>query len=288
MRRAFLPAFLLLGACPPGTGMPGTPDAPSTPSDATAPPDAPEILGPPWQLVWQDEFDGPENARPDATKWRHDIGGDGWGNQQLEFDTDRPENASLDGQGRLRITARRENYSGRNYTSARLTTAGKFQRAYGRFEARIKQPRGQGIWPAFWALGANLSNVGWPACGEIDIMEYRGQQLRNLRGSLHGPGYSGGANHGKEIDAGIDLSQDFHTYIVEWDPGRVIFKLDGDVYFTAVPADLPAGTDWVYDHPFFLILNVAVGGTYSGNPDGTTTFPQTMLVDYVRVYERMQ
>jgi beta-glucanase (GH16 family) len=286
VRRAAASAVLVLAACPPGTP---PPDKPSAPDALAAAPDAmtPDVLGPPWNLIWRDEFDGAENARPDAAKWRHDIGGGGWGNAQLEFDTDRVENASLDGQGRLRITARRESYGGREYTSARINTAGKFERAYGRFEARIKLPRGQGIWPAFWLLGGNIANVSWPDCGEIDILEYRGQQVRNLRGSLHGPGYSGGGNVGKEIDAGLDLSQGFHTYAIEWDPGRVIFKIDNDAYFTATPADLPAGTTWVYDHPFFIILNVAVGGTYVGSPDGTTTFPQTMLVDYVRVYERI-
>jgi beta-glucanase (GH16 family) len=288
-RAASTTCLVVLAACPPGTSP--VPDKPSPPADAPAPMvDAmpSDLLGPPWRLIWRDEFDGADNTRPDPTKWRHDVGGDGWGNAQLEFDTDRVENASHDGQGRLRIVARRESYGGRNYTSARLNTAGKFERAYGRFEARVKLPRGQGIWPAFWVLGANIGNVGWPSCGEVDIMEHRGQQVRNLRGSLHGPGYSGGGNVGKEIDTGVDLSQAFHTFAIEWDPGRVIFKLDEDAYFTATPADLPQGTTWVYDHPFFIILNVAVGGTYVGNPDGTTTFPQTMLVDHVRVYERMQ
>ena len=280
------PLLFALAACAPGTPAPDKP----VPADASMP--APpvdampaDILGPPWRLIWQDEFDGAENARVDSAKWRYDIGGDGWGNAQLEFDTDRVENSSLDGQGHLRITAKKESFSGRQYTSARLNTAGKFERAYGRFEARIKLPRGQGIWPAFWVLGANVANTGWPGCGEIDIMEYRGQQVRNNRGSLHGPGYSGGANVGKEVDAGLDLSAAFHTYAIEWDPGRVVFKIDNNAFFTATPADLPAGTTWVYDHPFFIILNLAVGGTYVGNVNAE--FPQTMLVDHVRVYERI-
>ncbi len=275
--------------CAPGTPPPGTqePADATIAGDAAPPADADDLLGYPWRLVWQDEFDGAAGTRPDAARWRADVGGDGWGNNQLEFDTDRTENAALDGQGHLAITARREDYGGRAYTSARLTTLGKFERGYGRFEARLRLPRGQGIWPAFWLLGANFANAGWPGCGEIDIMEVRGQQPRLTRGSLHGPGYSGGANHGREIDAGADLSSDFHVYAVEWDPGRVIWKLDGEVFFTATPADLPEGSDWVYDHPFFIILNVAVGGNYSGNPDGTTTFPQVMLVDHVRVYERL-
>jgi len=278
-----------LAACAPATpapGMAGSPDATKhEPADAESADS--DLLGPPWHLVWQDELDGSEGARPDPAKWKYDVGGDGWGNEQLEFDTDRTDNAALDGNGHLRIVARRESYGGRAFTSARINTAGHFERAYGRFEARIREPRGQGIWPAFWVLGNNVANVGWPGCGEIDIMEYRGQLVRNNRGSLHGPGYSGGANHGKEIDTGIDLSQGFHTYAVEWDPGRVVFKFDEQAYFTATPADLPAGKVWVYDHPFFIILNLAVGGTYVGSPDGTTQFPQTMLVDHVRVYERI-
>jgi beta-glucanase (GH16 family) len=289
MKRAAALSCLTLAACPPGT--PPAPDKPSSPDAPTAPMvDAmpSDVLGPPWNLIWRDEFDGAENTRPDPTKWRHDVGGEGWGNAQLEFDTDRVENASHDGQGRLRIVARRENYGGRQYTSARLNTAGKFERAYGRFEARIKLPRGQGIWPAFWVLGANISNVSWPTCGEIDIMENRGQQIRHNRGSLHGPGYSAGGNVGKDIDTGIDLSQAFHTYAIEWDPGRVVFKFDEEAFFTATPADLPMGTQWVYDHPFFIILNVAVGGNFVGAPDGSTQFPQTMLVDHVRVYERIK
>jgi beta-glucanase (GH16 family) len=288
--RTVLASILFLSACAPGTPPPGTPgvvDASESIVDAGPPADATDLLGPPWQLVWQDEFDGPEGQRADSNKWGYDVGGEGWGNGQLEFDTDRPENSALDGQGRLRITARREDYGGREYTSARLNTRGKFARAYGRFEARIWLPEGQGIWPAFWLLGDDLANVGWPQCGEIDIMEYRGQLPRQTRGSLHGPGYSGGANHGKEIDVGFDLSEGFHTFIIEWDPGRVIFKIDEEPFFTATPADLPQGTTWVYDHAFFIILNVAVGGYYVGNPDGTTQFPQTMLVDHVRVYERI-
>lgn len=280
----------LLGACAPGTPPPETPAAdaggPLVDAPATGP-DAGDILGPPWRLVWQDEFDGAAGSRPDPSRWRHDVGGDGWGNNQLEFDTDRTSNASHDGAGHLAIVARREAFGGRQYTSARLNTIGTFERAYGRFEARLWLPRGQGIWPAFWLLGGNLGSVGWPSCGEIDIMENRGHQPRINRGSLHGPGYSGGDNHGREVDAGADLTAGFHVFAIEWDPGRVVWKIDEEVFFTATPADLPAGTTWVYDHPFFIILNVAVGGNYSGNPDATTTFPQTMLVDHVRVYERI-
>jgi beta-glucanase (GH16 family) len=284
-RLALITVLAACGACAPGTpppGMPGTVDAETTP-----PPDAGPVLGYPWNLVWQDEFDGEAGTRPDPAKWRADVGGDGWGNEQLEYDTDRAENASLDGHGHLAMVARREDFGGRAYTSARINTAGNFERAYGLFEARIQLPRGQGIWPAFWILGANVANAGWPGCGEVDIMENRGQQPSINRGSLHGPGYSGGANHGREIDVGFDLSAGFHDYVIEWDPERVVWKIDDEAFFAATPADLPEGTTWVYDHPFFIILNVAVGGNYVGNPDGSTQFPQTMLVDHVRVYERL-
>ncbi len=285
-------SVLLAVACGPGVPSPMDPDDADmdggvAPADAAPVADAGALLGPPWKLVWQDEFDLGAGTRPDPTRWQHNVGGDGWGNEQLEYDTDRTENSSHDGQGHLVITARREELGGRSYTSARLVTQGRFDRKYGRFEARIKQPRGQGIWPAFWLLGNNISNAGWPGCGEIDIMEYRGHETDIVRGSLHGPGYSGGGNHGRETDAGEDLSADFHTYAIEWDPSRVIWKIDERVYFTATPADLPAGANWVYDHPFFIILNLAVGGNYSGNPNGSTTFPQVMLIDHVRVYERI-
>ena len=147
-----------------------------------------------WQLVWEDEFEGPAGQSPDDSKWKFDIGTD-WGNAQLEYDTDRPENASLDGEGNLAITARRESFGGQPFTSARMTTQGLFNQAYGRFEARIKMPWGPGIWPAFWLLGSNIDQVGWPQCGEIDIMEYRGQEPNIIHGTVHGPGYSGGGGH---------------------------------------------------------------------------------------------
>jgi beta-glucanase (GH16 family) len=247
-------------------------------------PTGPELK--PLQLVWQDEFDGPAGQPPDTLRWRHDVGGSGWGNNQLEYDTDRPENASLDGSGHLAIVAREEAYMGRAYTSARINTRGRFAATYGRFEARIKLPSGRGLWPAFWLLGSDLDAVGWPTCGEIDIMEYRGQQPRVVHGSLHGPGYSGGSaltSPFELIPSAFD--QGFHDFAVEWDAERITWMVDGITYKTATPDDLPAGTRWVFDHPFFIILNVAVGGNYVGPPDASTSFPQTLLVDRVRVYQ---
>ena len=236
-----------------------------------------------WQLVWQDEFDGPAGQSPDSTRWTYDIGTD-WGNAQLEYDTDRPENVSLDGNGNLAITARRESYMGSAFTSARIKTQGLFEQTYGRFEARIRMPWGPGIWPAFWLLGADIETVGWPECGEIDIMEYRGQETSTVHGSVHGPGYSGG----QAITQRFDLTQarfdtDYHLFAVEWGGDYIDFYVDETLYQTITPDDLTG--NWVFNHPFFIILNVAVGGNYVGWPTSGTPFPQTMFVDYVRVYK---
>ncbi len=233
-------------------------------------------------LAWQDEFEGPSGQLPDSTKWDYDIGTD-WGNAQLEYDTKRPENVSLDGEGNLAITAREESYMGRDYTSARIVTRGKFEPTYGRIEARIKLPTGQGIWPAFWMLGSNFSSVGWPQCGEIDIMEYRGQEPKIIHGSLHGPGYSGGNAITRRYyleDGRFD--NEFHTFAVEWEAGVIRWYIDEIEYQTVYPSLVDG--EWVFNHAFYIILNVAVGGNYVGPPDESTVFPQTMLIDYVRVY----
>jgi beta-glucanase (GH16 family) len=244
-----------------------------------------------WKLVWSDEFDGPAGSAVDSNKWAFDVGGNGWGNNELETYTSRTANAYRDG-GQLVIKALKETLTGpdnitRNYTSARLLTRNKFSQAYGRFEARIKIPYGQGIWPAFWMLGDNIGTVGWPNCGEIDIMENIGKEPTIVHGTFHGPGYSGGngVTAAYSLPSG-QFSDDFHTFAVEWEPNVMRFYVDGLLYKTRTPADLPAGTTWVFDHPFFIILNVAVGGAWPGNPDATTVFPQQMLVDYVRIYQR--
>ncbi len=238
-------------------------------------------------LIWQDEFDGPAGQSPDAAKWVYDVGnGDnGWGNNQLEYDTNLPANVSLDGLGNLAITARAQSYEGFDYTSARIKTKGLFARERGRFEARIKLPVGQGMWPAFWMLGNDIDSVGWPTCGEIDIMEYRGQEPRVLVGTIHGPGYSGSNPLTRTYTLGDGgLNTAFHVYAIEWTSTSIQWFIDGQLYSTYGPGDLPPGTRWVFDHPFFLLLNLAVGGNWVGSPDATTVFPQTMLVDYVRVY----
>jgi beta-glucanase (GH16 family) len=247
--------------------------------------------GPPnWVLSWSDEFDGSAGSAPDQSKWGYDVGGNGWGNNELEYYTTRTDNAFLDGNGNLVIKAIKENYTGsdgvtRNYTSARLLTRGKFSQKYGRFEARIKLPFGQGIWPAFWMLGADIDSVGWPTCGEVDIMENVGREPSTNHGSMHGPGYSGGSplTGTYTLPNGARFSDDFHVFALEWAPGTARFYVDGNLYETRTPADV-AGSKWVFDHPFFILLNVAVGGSFPGSPDSTTVLPQTMLVDYVRVY----
>ena len=250
---------------------------------------------PKWNLVWSDEFDGPAGTSPDPAYWEYDTGGSGWGNDELQFYTARPENVSLDGDGFLAITARKEEYQGRAYTSARINTRGKFEQGLGRWEARIRVPSGMGIWPAFWLLGASFPQVGWPACGEIDIMEVRGQAPGVVNGTLHATGYSGGSSLTEQITCQVapacasppctplcPFSEDFHVYAVEVEANRIRFEVDGAVYHEVRQELLPRGTSWPFSAPFFPILNVAVGGGYVGAPDVTTVFPQTMLVDYVR------
>jgi beta-glucanase (GH16 family) len=245
-----------------------------------------------WSLAWADEFDGANGSGVDPTKWTMETGGNGWGNSELETYTSRTQNAFLNN-GSLVINALKETFTGtdgitRNYTSARLKTQTKFEQAYGRFEARARIPFGQGLWPAFWMLGNDISTSGWPACGEMDIMENIGREPSTVHGTMHGPGYSGGngLSAAYTLPAGKNFSDDFHTFAVEWEPNVARFYVDGILYKTRTPADLPAGSKWVFDHPFFIILNVAVGGTWPGSPDSTTVFPQTMRVDYVRVYQR--
>jgi beta-glucanase (GH16 family) len=237
------------------------------------------------QLIWSDEFNGAPGSPPDPAKWVYDLGGNGWGNHELEVYIDSRANSHLDGQGHLVIQALQATPG--KFTSARLKSQGKFAFEYGRAEARIRIPYGQGIWPAFWMLGSDVKRKGWPTCGEIDIMENIGREPDIVHGTVHGPGYSGGKSIGKpfQLPAGR-FADDYHIYAVEWTPERIDFLVDGQNYQSVTPASLPSGKKWVYDHPFFLILNLAVGGAWPGNPDQTTAFPQTMLVDYVRVYAR--
>jgi beta-glucanase (GH16 family) len=236
-------------------------------------------------VTWSDEFNGAAGTPIDGSKWKFDTGGSGWGNNELEYYTNSTRNVVQDGQGHLAITARKENpsnlqchYGTCQYTSGRVLTADKFSQTYGRFEASLKIPKGQGIWPAFWMLGGS----NWPATGEIDIMENVGSTPNTVYGTIHGPGYSGAGGIGGNRSIGSALGDAFHQYAVEWSPNLIVWYLDNQEYFRVTPASL-GGRQWVYDHPFFMIMNVAVGGYWPGNPDASTVFPQTMLVDWVRV-----
>ncbi|HET6860191.1 MAG TPA: family 16 glycosylhydrolase [Streptomyces sp.] len=241
-------------------------------------------------VTFSDDFNGPAGAAADGSKWQIETG-DNVNNHERQFYTAGNRNAALDGQGNLVITARRENpsnyqcwYGRCEYTSARLNTSGKFTTTYGRVEARMKIPRGQGMWPAFWMLGNDIGQVGWPASGEIDIMENVGFEPSTVHGTLHGPGYSGsgGIGAGYSLPGGRAFADDFHTFAVDWSPNAITWSVDGTVFQRRTPADL-GGRQWVFDKPFFLILNLAVGGYWPGDPDGSTVLPQRLVVDYVRV-----
>ncbi|MEU7026147.1 family 16 glycosylhydrolase [Streptomyces sp. NPDC046275] len=238
--------------------------------------------------TFSDEFNAPAGTPVDASKWNLETG-DNVNNHERQYYTNSTRNAVHDGQGNLVITARRENpgnytcwYGRCEYTSARLNTAGKFAQTYGTFEARMKMSRGQGMWPAFWMLGNDIGSVGWPQSGEIDVMENVGFEPNTVHGTIHGPGYSGSGGIGAPYTIGSPFADAFHTFRVEWSPDRLVWKVDGVTYQTRTSADL-GGRDWVFDHPFFLILNLAVGGYWPGDPDGSTPMPNTLTVDYVRV-----
>jgi beta-glucanase (GH16 family) len=262
---------------------------PSTTGPVVAPPDG-------WKLAWSDEFDGAAGSAPDSAKWVLETGDgpnhDGWGNAELETYTARSQNVALDGAGNLVVTALREALDGKEYTSGRLTTQGLFTQKYGRIEARIKLPAGKGLWPAFWMLGADIKEVSWPRCGEIDVLELRGHQPSSIISSLHGPEYSGAGAVSKKYSLPEgSFAADFHVFRVEWDPAQISFSVDGTL-FQSITAHtiIGGGRTWVYDSPFFVILNLAVGGSFltaTGQPDANTVFPQTMTVDYVRAYTRV-
>ncbi len=269
-------AFVLT-ACSPATLIPPPTSTPSaTPSPTPA---AWDLAG--WNSVWNDEFDGTEL---DRSNWTFDIGGNGWGNAEWEAYTDKPENVRVE-DGMLVITAIEDPSlpAGRPYSSARIKTQGLHSWQYGRIEARIKLPYGQGIWPAFWMLGDN--NKGWPTSGEIDILEHVGKEPNTIHATVHAPGYSGGSGVTTSFEVPANtLKDDFHVYAIEWQENEIRWFFDDQEYFKLTPADVP--DEWIFDHEFFIIMNLAVGGRWPGYPDDTTIFPQQMLVDYVRVYQR--
>jgi len=280
-------ACAAFAACSRATPSPEPPLAPNTPRDTSL------------KLVWSDEFDGPANAPPDATKWRADVGDGcaagicGWGNNEREYYTDDRENVALDGNGQLVIVARvapagRTCYYGAcRYTSAKLTTRGLAYAAPGRVEARIRLPAGQGLWPAFWMLGQGNPTTPWPLCGELDIMENRGSQPDSTSSAIHGPNYSGGASFNRRtaLPPGSLISE-YHVYAIEWDADLIQFFVDGRQVFGVGRSTVEGRGQWVFNQSFFMILNLAVGGHFDGDPASDAIFPATMLVDWVRVYSR--
>jgi beta-glucanase (GH16 family) len=256
-------------------------------------PTTPAAAAPAWNLVWQDDFNGEADTPPDPAYWTAQVGGDGWGNNELQYYTDSTGNAAQNGQGQLVITARKEEPAGSTcwygpcqYSSARLTTKDKYAPQYGKIESRMKLPAGQGMWPAFWMMGSDFDSTSWPNCGEIDIMENVGNEPDTVYGTIHGPGYSdaNGPSGSTRNPDGTPLSDAFHTYSIEWLPDSITWSIDNTPYFTATPSSIPADKRWVFDHSFFMILNLAVGGAWPGSPDASTGFPQQLTVDYVRVY----
>ena len=247
-----------------------------------------------WKLTWQAEWNEPAGTQPSRSTWTYDIGNrttNGWGNQELQYYTDSPNNVATDGQGNLVIATRKAAagaslpcWNGGNcaYTSARITTKGRVTLTTGRLEARIKVPAGIGLWSAFWMMGANGA---WPTGGEIDVMESVGQEVPTVFASVHGP-------HDTNVywtaagrkDLNEPLSAAFHDFAVEKRPGDVRFFVDGQQYFRVVRSSTPAGGQWVFDQPFYMLLNLAVGGSWPGPPNAQTVFPARMLVDWVRLY----
>lgn len=258
-------------------------------SDNGAPDPGPEN----WVLSWSDEFDGPAGAPANPENWTYETGGWGWGNDEFQYYTDSTDNAALDGEGNLVITAREIDpettdlecwYGPCTHTSARLITEQKQEFEYGRIESRVFVPQGSGIWPAVWSLGTDFREVGWPQTGEIDVMEFVGRLPNEIFGTIHGPGYSGGQSYGDVYEFDVPVYEDWHTFSVEWTPEKIDWFVDGIQYHTASPADI-APNEWVFDHPFSLLTNVAVGGNFGGALGEDLVFPQSLLVDYVRVYQ---
>jgi len=263
-----------------------------------APTTTPQPTTTTWTQVWSDEFDGPAGSRVDDTKWGHDLGDGcttgncGWGNSEKEWYTNATDNISLNGQGQLAIVARQATgltcyYGPCRYTSAKITTRGKMSAAPGRVEARIKLSTGQGLWPAFWMLGSGFPGVPWPASGELDIMENKGSQASTSSSAIHGPGYSGNTPfaHSNVVSPGT-LSSDYHTYAVEWDRDHATFYVDGFAHYSVSRNDLQNYGPSILDQGYFIILNLATGGHFDGDPASDAIFPATMLVDYVRVFKK--
>lgn len=238
------------------------------------------------KLVWADEFD--KAGLPDPTKWSYDTGGSGFGNNELQYYTEkRPENARIEN-GKLVIEARKEDYQARKYTSARLLTAGKTTWKYGRIEVMAKLPKGVGTWPAIWMLGENIGTAGWPKCGELDIMEHVGYDEGIVHGTAHTQDYNHTKGTQKEGKVTVsNVTTEFHLYAIEWTDKQIDFFVDSQKYYTVLRSVLGGSEpQWPFDQPFFLILNLAVGGNWGGLKGvDDSIWPQRMEVDYVRIYQ---
>jgi beta-glucanase (GH16 family) len=269
-----LPGFDAATAAGPATGGAARP--------AVAPPPNPYRPG----VGWTIGFGGAAGSPPDPRLFGFQVGGNGWGNRELETYTSARANSALDGRGHLVITARRHRTTGpdkitRDWTSARLDSIGKWSFSTGTLSARIRVPAAPGLWPAFWLLGDDITKVGWPRCGEIDVMENVGFEPNTVHGTIHGPGYSGSNGIGAAYSGPV-FADGFHTYAVDWAPNSIKWSVDGHVYETRTPADV-GGNQWAFNHPFYIILNLAVGGYWPGDPDSSTPFPAKLVVDYVHV-----
>ncbi len=261
-----------------------------------APPPGPRATGE-WVQVWSDEFTGPARSGIETTKWRFDTADGcaqsncGWGNNEKEYYSASSDNITLNGQGQLQIVARVAPgglacyYGPCRYTSAKITTHGKICVSPGRVEARITLAPGQGLWPAIWLLGKNIETLGWPAGGELDIMENHGSDITTTSSAVHGPGYSGNTPFAHALPPG-SLDSGFHRFAIEWDSLHIRFFVDDAVHYVVSKTDVQQHGNWVYDQPFFLILNLAIGGHFDGDPQSDAIFPATMQVDYVRVFRR--
>ncbi|MEY2634681.1 MAG: hypothetical protein RIS75_621 [Actinomycetota bacterium] len=247
------------------------------------------------ELLWSQEFDSPQGASPDLTFWSYQIGDGtdygipGWGNQELEYYTD--TQATMDGEGNLVLHAVKNSqdaqdfmcyYGPAQWLSSRLATAGKLTFKYGRIEARIKAPTGGGSWPALWMLGTDIEQNPWPQCGEIDIIELRGNAPREVIGTVHGPDYFGDNGNGTSLWLDADVADEFHTFTIDWLPDSITWYFDGRKYFALTAADV-APKEWVFNHEFYLLLNLAVGGGFAGEVDPDLTSTQ-LVVDWIRHY----
>ena len=283
------------GVAAPATTVAPTTTVPETTTTTTTtiptpdpiPADAPEG----YELVWSDEFDGDEI---NLDNWTHEIGGWGWGNGEAQYYTDNPRNSRVQN-GLLVIELHQEQIEDNYYTSARMVTQGKQEFQYGYIEGRLKVPAGSGTWPAFWMLGADFGipeqdpdATPWPFSGEIDIMEYVGQKPNVVLGTVHGPGYSGAAGLSKWFPQDFPIADGWHTYAIEWDETGISFFFDGEEYYKVTPEIVGPDREYVFDKPYFFIINFAFGGTLGGNIALDLEYPIQFYADYIRVFQRVE